>query len=238
MPRLGDDAPACHPRNTMSNADTVPLPAPAREGRLSVESSIARRRSVSSFTDSSLSLPELGQMLWACQGVTEPVTEPPNRFSWQRKGGLRSVPSAGALYPLEIYVVVRTVDGLETGVYHYNPVGHSLAPHIVGDLCKLLWNASLRQTFILEAAATFVIAGVIERTAAKYGNRAEYFIHMEVGAAGENVYLQAESLDLGTVIMGAFDERAVARILGLPDEHKVFALMPVGRAGPDRRIEE
>jgi SagB-type dehydrogenase family enzyme len=213
----------------MNEADTILLPAPARESHLSVEASMAQRRSVRSFVDSPLSIGELGQILWACQGVTEPMPDPPPGFAWQWMGGLRTAPSAGALYPLEVYVVVGAVEDVAPGVYRYLPVDHSLALHLPEDHREALWDASLRQTSILEAPLTLVIAGAVERTAAKYGGRAERYVHMEVGAAGENVYLQAEALNLGTVFMGAFDDDAVARVLGLPDGERAFGIMPVGR---------
>jgi SagB-type dehydrogenase family enzyme len=218
----------------MNQADTILLPAPARESHISVEASMARRRSVRSFAGSALSLDEMGQVLWACQGVTEPMPQAPEGFSWEWMGGLRTVPSAGALYPLEVYAVIGAVEGVEPGVYHYLPVEHALALYLSENLREPLWNASLRQTAILEAPVTLVIAGVVNRTAAKYGDRAERYVHMEVGAAGENVYLQAEALDLGTVFMGAFDDDAVAGVLGLPDDQRVFAIMPVGRVDPSQ----
>ena len=219
---------ACHPQKTMSQADTISLPEPVRTGELSVETSIAQRRSVRSFADSPVSIPDLGQILWACQGVTEPMAEAPSGFTWPWMGGLRTAPSAGALYPLEIHVVVHVVEGLDPGVYHYLPTGHSLVLGIPRDLRADLSGAALGQASVRNAPVTVVIAGVVDRTAAKYGDRAERYVHMEVGAAGENIYLQAGSLGLGTVFVGAFDDGGVAQVLGLPRDQRVFALMPLG----------
>lgn len=218
----------CNAQNAMSQNEPIPLPEIAADGTVSVEKAISQRRSVRSFTDGPVSLEQLGQILWACQGVTEPVPVAPQGFSWEWMGGYRAAPSAGALYPLEVYVVVTSVQGLEPGVYHYLPTDHALASHLDGHHREALWDAALRQTSILQAPFTLVMTGAVERTAAKYGERAERYVHMEVGSAGENVYLQAESLQLGTVFIGAFRDEEVARILEMPSEHRVFGIMPVG----------
>jgi SagB-type dehydrogenase family enzyme len=149
-------------------------------------------------------------------------------------GGLRAAPSAGALYPLEIHVVVHAVEGLDPGVYHYSPTEHSLILRIPRDLRAELSGAALQQASIRNAPVTVVIAGVVDRTAAKYGDRGERYVHMEVGAAGENVYLQAGSLGLGTVFVGAFDDGGVAQVLELPGDQRVFGLMPLGSPAAGR----
>lgn len=208
----------------------ITLPTVTLDGSTSVEAAIHERRSVRSFGDAPLALRELGQILWACQGVTWPMPAPPQGFTWEWRGGYRSAPSAGALYPLELYVVVGDVGGLEPGVYRYNPVSHYLDIHLEGDQRETLWNAALRQSSIRQAPATLILAGVVERTAVKYGERAERYVHMEVGAAAENVYLQVQALNLGTVFMGAFNDAEVARVLSLPSEERVFGIMPVGHA--------
>ena len=150
---------------------------------------------------------------------------------------MRTAPSAGALYPLELYAVVGGVEGLEPGVYLYLPVEHALArvasPDAVpvsgaDDRREALSGAALRQLAIRNAPATLVLAGVVERTAAKYGERAERYIHIEVGAAAQNVYLECESLRLGTVFIGAFDDDAVAGVLGMSGDERVYGMMPIG----------
>jgi SagB-type dehydrogenase family enzyme len=206
----------------------ISLPTVTLDGSTSVEASIHERRSVRSFGDAPLALRELGQILWACQGVTWPMPAPPQGFTWEWRGGYRSAPSAGALYPLELYVVVGDVNGLEPGVYRYDPVFHHLLSHLDGDLREDLWNAALRQSSIRQAPASLILAGVVERTAVKYGERAERYVHMEVGAAAENVYLQVQVLGLGTVFMGAFDDEDVARVLSLAPGERAFGIMPVG----------
>lgn len=182
---------------------------------MSVESTLKKRRSIRQFSKQSLSLPDLSQLLWAAQGMTA------------RNGG-RTAPSAGALYPLELYVVAGKVDSLPAGLYHYQPRGHRLQDMAAGDLRKSLAAAALDQAWIRRAPAVLVITGVYERSAKKYGERARRYTHIEVGHAAQNVYLQAAALALGTVIVGAFDDAEVGRILGLPADHRPLALLPVG----------
>ncbi len=211
----------------------LPLPEVRLDGTVSVERSLAQRRSVRSFTGAPLSLEDLAQVLWAAQGITEPVEEAPPGFSWPWMGGLRTAPSAGALYPLELYAVVSRVEGVRPGLYRYVPTAHALEPVTEGDLRDTLADGALRQTAILEAPVSLVFAAVVDRTAAKYGDRAERYVQMEVGAAAQNVYLQCESLDLGTVFTGAFHDDDVKEALTLPDDQRVFAILPVGRPAGD-----
>jgi SagB-type dehydrogenase family enzyme len=186
------------------------------------------RRSVRNFREGPLSLDALSQLLWAAQGVTHPQEEAPPGFTWEWMGGRRTAPSAGALYPLELYAVVGSVEGLEPGLYRYVPTAHALEWIRAGDLRDTLWNVALRQTSIQTAPATLVFAAVVARAAAKYGSRAERYTHIEVGAAGENVYLQCESLGLGTVFIGAFSDDGVKEALALPEDERAFGIMPVG----------
>lgn len=193
----------------------ISLPQPSRKTELSVEEALSVRRSIRHFTGQSVTLEAIGQLLWAAQGVTS-------------SRGWRTAPSAGALYPLEVYVVAGDVSGLDVGVYKYDPHGNTLSLHAPGDLRGSLTNAALRQDPVTEAAAVLVITAVYQRTAQKYGTRAKRYVHMEVGHAAQNVYLQAQSLGLGTVILGAFEDRKVRSVLGLPRGEAPLALMPVG----------
>ncbi len=193
----------------------IPLPEPAREGEVSLEETLDGRRSVREFGDEALTVGQVGQMLWAAQGTT--------------RGGRRTAPSAGALYPLELYLAAGAVEGVATGLYRYRPAGHDLLRVGDEDLRGALADAALGQEQIEEAPAVIVIAGVVERTAVKYGQRAVRYVHMEVGAAAENVYLQATALGLGTVYIGAFNDTRVKQLLGLPGDQQPLALLPVGR---------
>lgn len=193
------------------------LPPPKTEGKMSVEEAIAKRRSRRAFHDEPLPLSILSQILWSAQGITEP------------KLGFRAAPSAGATYPLELYVVAGNVKGLKDGVYHYLPDGHSLECKVLGDLREDLARACLYQMWIAEAPFSVVIAAVYKRTTSHYGERGVRYVHMEVGHVGQNIYLQAEALGLGTCAVGAFVDSEVKRILRLPHDEEPLYVMPVGK---------
>jgi SagB-type dehydrogenase family enzyme len=163
-------------------------------------------------------LATVSQLLWAAQGITA-------------AGGLRTAPSAGALYPLELHVVAARVEGLVPGVYRYVPDSHKLRLEIGGTLVPALSRAAFGQQAIVDAAAVFVIAAVEERTAQKYGARAGRYVTFEAGAASQNLALQAAAQGFGTVVIGAFDDGAVARALRLAPGERPIALMPIGRPG-------
>jgi SagB-type dehydrogenase family enzyme len=194
----------------------VALPEPRQEGKVSVEQALARRRSIREYASEPLPLAAVSQLLWAAQGVTDP-------------GGLRTAPSAGALHPLEVYLVAGAVAGLEPGIYRYDPERHRLLFHAPGDPREDLAEAALAQDWVARAPAQLVLAAVPARTARKYGRRAPRYVHMEVGHAAQNVYLQAVALDLGTVVVGAFHDERLKRVLALPKEVEPLALMPLGR---------
>lgn len=191
------------------------LPEPRHESETSVEEALLKRRSVRSYREEPLTLAEVSQLLWAAQGITAP--------GW----GGRTAPSAGALYPLEVYAVVGEVEGLEPGIYHYRPEGHLLMRRKAGDLRSELAAVALGQAWVREAPLVLVIAARYERTTRKYGERGVRYVHIEVGHVGQNVYLQAEALALGTVMVGAFSDQEVKELLGIEEEP--LALMPVGR---------
>ncbi len=198
------------------SAETVQLPPPALDGEMSVEGALQRRRSIRELARAPLSLQDISQILWAAQGTTE-------------TRGLRTAPSAGALYPLEVYLVAGDVEQLEAGVYVYRTDAHELVLTIAGDYREPLASAALSQNWMQRAPAVAVIAGLYQRSARKYGQRARRYVHIEVGHVAQNVYLQAVARGLGTVIVGAFDDTRVQRILGLPADHMPLALMPLGR---------
>ena len=197
----------------------IKLPPPSQEGGLSLEAAIARRRSVRHFSPDSLSQSQLSQLLWAAQGISH------------NRSPLRTVPSAGASYPLEIFVVCgpNGVEGLAEGVYRYNTTGHSLTQHYAGDVRSELAKAALNQSFVKQAPVNIVIGALYERTARIYGDRGERYVHMEVGHAGQNVYLQATALGLATVAVGAFYDEEVSRVLRLEEPLKPLYIMPVGK---------
>ena len=189
------------------------LPQPSVQGQISLEEALLKRRSRRSFTDDPLILAQFSQLLWAAQGQTAP-------------GGYRTAPSAGALYPIELYALVGRVDGLDPGIYHYQVEHHGLKLIKKGDLRADLQRACLRQASIGQAPVSLVIAGDYARTAKKYHSRAQRYVHMEAGHISQNIYLQAESLGLGTCAMGAFDDKNVKALFGIREEP--LSVMPVG----------
>jgi SagB-type dehydrogenase family enzyme len=194
----------------------IRLPDPLRGGGPSLEEALLRRRSIREYSDEPLRLLELSQLLWAAQGITDPR-------------GLRTAPSAGGTYPLEIYVVVGAVEGLGAGVYKYAPAGHSLARVRGGDARAELAGAALGQRWVEEAAIDIIIAADYGRTTARYGDRGIRYVHMEAGHAAQNVLLQAAALGLGAVPVGAFDDDAVRRALGSPPNERPLYVIPIGR---------
>jgi SagB-type dehydrogenase family enzyme len=203
------------PVTDLEESDII-LPQPRFQGVMSVEEAIKLRRSERDFQDRSLSLEQISQLLWAGQGIT--------------MGFKRAAPSAGATYPLTVYVVVGndTVSGLPAAVYEYVPTTHSLALVKSGDFRQRIAEACLNQTFIREAPVSIVIAAEYERTTARYGERGNRYVHMEAGHVGQNIYLQAVALELGTVVVGAFLDADLAQVVSLPEEQVPLYVMPVG----------
>ena len=195
---------------------TIELPEPRYDSDVSLEQSLLQRRSIRSYTSESLTLPEVAQLLWAAQGVTD-------------ARGLRTAPSAGALYPLELYVVAGDVQDLSPGVYRYDPDEHQLLRTMEGDKRVELADAALGQYFIAEGAIVIVFTAVYERTTGKYGDRGIRYVHMEVGHAAQNLCLQAAAMDLGVVTVGAFYDEEVGELLDLPGDEQPLYVIPVGR---------
>jgi len=202
--------------NSVLTGEHIKLPNPVLTGEHSVEMLLQQRRSVRSYQKSPLKLAEVGQLLWSAQGITDAQ-------------GLRTAPSAGALYPLKLFVVVGDVNVLSAGIYQYHPEQHSLLKIINGDLRKSLQKAALDQTCIGDAAIIIVFTAIYRYTTWKYGERGRRYAHIEEGHAGQNLFLQAEGLGLGTVVVGSFDDDAVRKVLNLGSDVQPLSLMPVGR---------
>ena len=203
--------------NQEKSMTNINFPQPKKDSDTSIEEALLNRRSIRDYKDELLSLEEVFQLLWAAQGITAP--------QW----GGRTAPSAGALYPLEVYLVVRKVENLEPGVYRYLPKEHKINKTLEGDVSTKLAEAALGQIFIKQAPVNLVISAVYSRTAVKYGERGVRYVHMEAGHAAQNVYLQAVSLNLGTVVVGGFEIEKVKEILNLPIEEEPLYIMPVGK---------
>ena len=182
----------------------------------SLEELLRQRRSIREYSDAPLTQDEVMKLLWAGQGITS-------------AGGFRTAPSAGALYPLELYLVAGNVDNLTPGIYKYSPVKNDLTLVKEGDVRRSLAAASLGQSSVSDGAIDIVIAAVYERTKVKYGSRGEIYVHIEVGHAAQNMCLQATALGLGLVTVGAFDDAVVAKVIGMSQDESPLYVMPVGR---------
>lgn len=205
-----------------AQAREISLPRPDLQGQVPLEQVLNSRRTQRQFAAQGLSLAQLGQLAWAAYGVTA-----------TRQGlGLKTVPSAGARYPLEIYLVVggQAVPGVEAGCYRYLPDSHALTPVKPGDQRQALAEASWRQMWMAQAPVSLVIAAQYRRCTERYGNRGVMYTHMEAGHAAQNIFLQAEALGLGAGIVGAFDNPLLSQALGLPEDHEPLLAMPVGYA--------
>jgi SagB-type dehydrogenase family enzyme len=195
----------------------IKLPPPNPQGKISVEAAISKRRSVRRFRAQPLSLAQLSQLLWSAQGITG-------------TGGRRAAPSAGATYPLEIFVAIgeHGIKSLAAGIYHYQVDSHSLSLHLSGDLRQKLADTALGQSSIAKCPVDIVVCALYPRTAYRYGRRGERYVHMEVGHVGQNVSLQAVALGLAAIMVGAFEDEEVRKVLKIEEQIKPLYIIPVG----------
>lgn len=190
-------------------AEIIKLPKPNKSGSMPLEHAIAVRRSRRHFLPKSLTLEQIGQLAWAAQG--------------QNAGSrYRTTPSAGATYPLELFVVT------DEGMFHYLPDKHALEKLADQDLRSPLASAAWGQQFIQAAPLTLVFAAECTRTTGRYGKRGIRYVYMEAGHAAQNVHLQAEALGLGSVAVGAFDDNSVSKVLSLPQNLEPLYMVAVG----------
>jgi SagB-type dehydrogenase family enzyme len=197
---------------------TMKLPPPRCTGDMSVEQAIRQRRTVRSFGPQSLSLDQLSQLLWAAQGITG------------SKGFKRAAPSAGALYPMDVYAAIGNdcVERLTAGVYHYRSDGHQIKQIMDQDLRDFLARAALSQMWMAGAPLQLVITAEYSRITVKYGWRGNRYAMIEAGHIGQNIFLQAEALGLKAGIVGAFNDKKLAAGMGIPGSHEPLLIMPVG----------
>lgn len=188
----------------------IKLLKPFTKSEVSLEEAIEKRNSVRHFKNEEISFQAVSQLLWAAYG-------------------LGSVPSAGAIYPLRIYLITQKVELVKPGVYRYFSQSHDLSEVLGGPVGRELEQAAFGQVFLKEAAAIVVIAAQYEEITRKYGSRGAVFAHLEAGHCGQNIYLQVQSLGLGTVAVGAFDEEEIRVLLNIPENEEILYLMPVGK---------
>lgn len=198
-----------------ADATSIILPAPDLQGTVPVETALATRRSVRAFAPRPLSLQQVSQLLWSAQGITGPY-------------GVRTAPSAGALYPLETLAVIGAADGLEAGLYRYGPRQHSLALVRGGDVRRPLFSAALEQSCVATAAIDIVLGATCQRVAGKYGERGSRYATMEVGHAAQNICLQAVALGLSSVVVGAFKDQDVKKLMEMAEGEDPLYIVSVG----------
>lgn len=208
---------ACHAdRRPGPDSNAIKLPPPVLKSSVSIEEALQKRRSIRSYKNEPLTLKEISQLLWAAQGITG-------------GGRLRTAPSAGAVYPMTIYLAAGKVEGLPPAIYKYYPHSHSLEFLKPGDFRENLSEACYGQSSVKNAPAIIIFAGNLDKMSSKYGTKSLNFICQESGHAAQNVYLQAVSLNIGTVVVGAFEDGEVKKILNLTGNEKILYLMPAGK---------
>ena len=196
--------------------ETIALPAPRLKGRMTVEAALASRRSRRAYAGDPVALVDAAQLLWAAQGVTGPE-------------GRRTAPSAGALFPLEVYLSATRVEGLPPGIYKYSPAEHSLVLHVAGDRRRQLTAAAADQDCMRFSACALLFAAVYERTTVKYGRRSMQLVCMEAAHALGNAHLQATALGLSSCPVGAFDAEQIRQAAQLPDSEEPVYLLTAGK---------
>jgi len=187
----------------------IKLPEPKFKGEFTLEEVLKKRRTCREFVkDKKLTLEQISQLLWATYGITE------KRYS------LKTAPSAGARYPLDIYVAK------EDGVFKYIPEEHSLIEISKEDIREKIAIASYDQDFIADAPCVFIFYAIYERTTSRYGERGIRYVHFDLGHAAQNLLLQAEALSLGACPVGAFNDSEIKKILKVKGEP--LYIVPVG----------
>jgi len=198
--------------------ETIKLPSPCLDGTVSLEKTLAERRTVREFSATPLSLDEISQLLWAGQGIID------------RENGYRTAPSAGALYPLTIYLIAGNVAGLPQGVYEYKPDGHELVKISEGDMRPELCKGTFVEPWIKNAGATFVLTADYKKSEKKFAKQAIRYVDMEAGGAAQNIYLEAAAINVGIVAIGAFDCEKITKIIGISSSKKEpVYIIPAGK---------
>lgn len=215
---------SAHPRRAAAKVDrrhrqaVMKLPPPQTKGRITVEEALEQRRTVRAYQSRLLKLNQLSQLLWAAQGLTG------------NSGYKRAAPSAGALYPMDVYAVLGhdSIAQMEAGVYRYEPKKHALAEIARQDVKNAVAKAALWQMWMSKAPVNLIITAEYRRITGKYHKRGERYAMIEAGHIGQNIFLQAEALGLKAGIVGAFRDHTLKRVLKIPPSHEPLMIMPVG----------
>jgi SagB-type dehydrogenase family enzyme len=227
--QLGLPQPPLHRRHPLAG-EAIPLPAVdgLPERPLDFHALVTARESVREYADASISLTDLSWLLWATQGVKGVYG---NNYCT-----LRTVPSAGARHPFETYLAINRVETLETGLYQYLPLDHSVAPVGVEEgIARRMSAACLGQQMPLTCAASFIWTAIPYRSTWRYGQRGYRYMHLDAGHVCQNLYLVAGAIGCGCCAIGAFDDDAMAEALLIdPADEFVIYLATVGLMNSDR----
>lgn len=202
-------------RAALADPPILTLPPPCRNGQLSLENCLSERRSCRVFEERSLSVPEIGQLLWAAQGITGAA-------------GLRTAPSAKAVYPLRLDVIAAEVEDVAAGVYRYDPEAHRLTLRFRGDLREQLVAAAGGQEVIALAPVVVLMSAVYRGMLREFGERGTRLSHIEAGHIGQNLCLEATSLGLGCLTMGAFDDALFKKLARLGESEEPIYCVAIG----------
>ncbi|MHB9070713.1 MAG: nitroreductase family protein [Sedimentisphaerales bacterium] len=200
--------------------EIIRLPEPKLNGSYSLEQLIAARRSVREFTDEQVKINQLSQLCFAAQGITD------------KEKKLRAAPSAGAIYPMQVHAV------MPDGLYLYDPAAHTLIKKLSTDIRPMLFVASFRQQVVQKAPCTIIISGSARKIEAKYRGKGERFITLEAGHIAQNLHLQAVAEGLGSVPIGSFDSKSVARICNFTEEYEPLYLISLGTPAQKPALEQ
>ncbi len=199
--------------------EQVALDSPKAEGGGDYFELLSKRRSIRNYGQGAMDQKTLSQLLWASQGIS----------LYKEEHQFRTAPSAGALYPIETYVLVNHVHGLKQGIYHYDVPGHKLTWIREGDFGKALAQAAFGQTMVMKAPAVFVWSALVERSKWKYEQRAYRYIYLDAGHIAQNLALAAVALGLGSCQIGAFFDSEANEVIGLDGvEETVIYMTSVG----------
>lgn len=203
------------PYKNYPDSESTTLPEPIKSDGAGIWDILMQRRSRRDYTAEYLSLAELSQLLWAIQGIT----------AYAGRYALRTSPSAGALYPIETYVIANHIDNLETGAYHYNVLKHSLELIKKGEFGADIAHSALDQTMLEDASVVFIWTAVVARSKWKYGERAYRYIYMDAGHIGQNAYIAAEAMGLGCCTVGAFFDDEIGAIIGIDNKEEIVVYL-------------
>ncbi len=196
--------------------EKISLPEPTFMSNTSIENALLSRRSMRIFKPESLSIEEISQLAWAAQGVNDPR-------------GFRTSPSAGAFYPINLYIVTQNVENLPKGIYKYKAEEHELIQIASEENASQFFNSITTQYSLKNPAAIFIFSAKVEQIIASYGSFGKKFLYMEAGHTTQNLYLQTTSLEIGTTMIGGVNEKEIRQALNMSSYEHPLCMMPVGK---------